>query len=43
MVDQCCKRPDFGILLAQRNDSRVVTVSGDSFDPDLVFAFRGTF
>jgi hypothetical protein len=35
--------PDCSPPMALRYSNVVVTVSGDSFDPDLVFAFPGTF
>ena len=35
--------PDCSPPMTLRYSNVVVTVSGDSFDPDLVFAFRGTF
>ena len=35
--------PDCAPPMTLRYSNVVVTVSGDSFDPDLVFAFSGTF
>ena len=35
--------PDCSPPMTLRYSNVVVTVSGDSFDPDLVFAFAGTF
>ena len=35
--------PDCSPPMTLRYSNVVVTVSGDSFDPDLVFAFSGTF
>jgi hypothetical protein len=35
--------PDCSPPMTLRYSNVVVTVSGDSFDPDLVFAFPGTF
>jgi hypothetical protein len=35
--------PDCSPPMTLRYSNVVVTVSGDSFDPDLVFAFTGTF
>ena len=35
--------PDCSPPITLRYSNVVVTVSGDSFDPDLVFTFRGTF
>jgi hypothetical protein len=35
--------PDCSPPMVLRYSNVVVTVSGDSFDPDLVFAFPGTF
>ena len=35
--------PDCSPPMVLRYSNVVVTVSGDSFDPDLVFAFSGTF
>ena len=35
--------PDCSPPMTLRYSTVVVTVSGDSFDPDLVFAFPGTF
>jgi hypothetical protein len=37
-TDPACSPP-----MTLRYDEVVVTVSGDSFDPDLTFAFEGTF
>jgi hypothetical protein len=36
-------QPDCSPPMTLRYSNVVVTVSGDSFDPDLVFAFPGTF
>ena len=35
--------PDCSLPMTLRYSNVVVTVSGDSFDPDLVFRFPGTF